>query len=65
MSKNKCAFKTCNKKIKNVDTIMGKCRCENVFCSIHRLPEQHDCKYEYILDENEFIAANKCIASKI
>jgi len=65
MPKKTCAMQDCNKKLKNVDTIMGKCRCEGIFCILHRLPELHECKHEFILDENSFIAANKCVAPKI
>ncbi|KAJ3684796.1 hypothetical protein LUZ61_013960 [Rhynchospora tenuis] len=39
---NRCAV--CIKKV----GLMGfKCRCENVFCSVHRYSDQHDCNFNY------------------
>jgi predicted nucleic acid binding AN1-type Zn finger protein len=41
-SKNRCFHKDCNKKL----TISAlKCKCENKFCGLHRLPHQHTCDY--------------------
>jgi len=34
-----------------------KCRCGYVFCSLHRLAEQHDCPYDYKASGREQIAA--------
>lgn len=39
---NKCP--TCSKKV----SMMGiKCRCGFTFCKAHRLPEDHDCGFDY------------------
>ncbi|KAF4378157.1 hypothetical protein F8388_009031 [Cannabis sativa] len=39
---NRC--KDCNKKV----GLTGfSCRCGNVYCSRHRLPEQHACTYDF------------------
>lgn len=67
MVKNRCAFDNCKNKIKNIDKIIGKCRCDKIFCHIHRLPETHDCSYNYSNDFNakKFIEDNKCITQKI
>ncbi|XP_062075989.1 uncharacterized protein LOC133780130 [Humulus lupulus] len=40
--KNRC--KDCNKKI---GLIGFSCRCGNVYCSRHRLPEEHACTYDF------------------
>ena len=40
----RCNFKNCNKKLPLSST---KCRCGQRFCSKHRLPEIHDCSYDY------------------
>ena len=24
-----------------------KCKCNNVFCNIHKYPEEHNCSYDY------------------
>ncbi|CAJ2631511.1 putative zinc finger A20 and AN1 domain-containing stress-associated protein 8 [Trifolium pratense] len=39
--KNRC--KSCNKK---VGLIGFKCRCGDVFCGMHRYPEDHTCKVD-------------------
>ena len=40
----KCSYINCNKKI-NLTSI--KCKCEKIFCSYHRYPEQHNCDFNY------------------
>jgi hypothetical protein len=57
--KRKCAV--CKKKLSLLD--FG-CRCGNLYCSIHRLPEQHNCSFDYekmgkeILDKNNPMVVN-------
>lgn len=63
--KQRCAFQGCAKKVNQVEMMMGKCRCENVYCSKHRMPESHCCVFIYKIDKDEFIKANKCVAAKI
>lgn len=60
-----CSHKDCRKKLKPIDTIMGVCRCEKVFCKKHRMPESHECQYVFKLDKDKFIEANLCIAAKV
>ena len=45
-SKKRCSFPDCNKKLKMTDVT---CRCEHTYCGIHRLPENHQCQFDYIL----------------
>lgn len=34
----------CSKKI----TILNfSCKCNNIFCNIHKYPEEHNCSYDY------------------
>lgn len=44
----RCAFINgdlkCKKKLKLTDL---SCRCQKRFCSIHRMPENHKCEYDY------------------
>ena len=40
----RCNFEACNKKLRLTDTF---CRCRQRYCSIHRLPELHNCVYDY------------------
>ncbi len=41
---NKCNHIECNKKLQLTDL---SCRCEKIFCIKHRLPESHQCKYDF------------------
>ena len=40
-SKTFCAFNECIKK----QSIIGKCKCNNIYCVKHRLPESHICMF--------------------
>ena len=43
--KNKrCALDGCNKKIKITDFA---CRCDKIYCKLHRLAESHECTYDF------------------
>ena len=61
---NCCAFENCNRKLKLTD--LG-CKCEKRFCKIHRLPEDHNCVYDYKENNNKQkkIEAMKCVSDKI
>lgn len=39
----KCDMKCCKKKI----YLLPPCRCGKSFCMKHRLPEDHDCNFDY------------------
>lgn len=62
-----CSYIECNKKLNLSQQISGKCKCNSLFCDIHRL--NHDCSYNYYLDndteKDNFILKNKCIAKKV
>ena len=52
--KMKCAMDNCNKKTKLTDF---DCRCNKRFCALHRLPETHECSFNFkkvdnTIDEN-------------
>ncbi|KAK0151580.1 AN1-type zinc finger protein 3 [Merluccius polli] len=38
----------CQAKLELVQQELGSCRCGNVFCMLHRLPEQHDCLFDHL-----------------
>ncbi|XP_060924211.1 AN1-type zinc finger protein 3-like isoform X3 [Limanda limanda] len=38
----------CQTKLELVQQELGSCRCGNVFCMLHRLPEQHDCLFDHL-----------------
>ena len=41
--KKRCAFDGCKRKLKLTDM---KCRCDSIFCAIHRYPEAHQCSWD-------------------
>jgi predicted nucleic acid binding AN1-type Zn finger protein len=60
---NKCT--KCNKKI---GLVVIYCKCSNKYCTEHRLPESHDCKYNYYnenMKELEVRMGDKVIADKL
>ena len=64
-SKITCAHIECNKKLKLTEQLIGKCRCNNIYCMSHRMPECHDCSFNYTIDKETFIEQNKCVESKM
>ena len=40
----RCDFPSCKK---SVNVMAFKCKCGMTFCSKHRLPADHDCKYDF------------------
>ena len=65
MPKQHCAVPDCNKLIRHVDEIIGKCRCGKTHCTTHRLSFHHDCQHDYSIDRDKFITANKCVPLKV
>ena len=60
---NRCNYVKCNKKLRISDM---KCKCDFTFCSFHRLPESHECIFDYkSRDSDKIIEKMKCISSKI
>lgn len=49
-SMTQCCFLGCKKKLKLSDT---PCRCELRFCKLHRLPEKHECTFDFKKRANE------------
>lgn len=43
----KCNHNKCKKKILQTDAIIGQCKCDNVYCIVHRLPENHQCQFDW------------------
>ncbi len=67
MSNNEyCNYKDCNKKLKLID-FNFICKCNNNYCKIHRLPENHDCTYDYkeINKKEKIIESMLCKSVKI
>ena len=63
-SLNKCNHIECNKKLKLTDL---SCRCEKRFCSKHRLPESHQCIYDFKTNGRQQLKDNNpiCVHQKI
>lgn len=40
----RCSADSCNKKLSLTDI---QCRCNRVYCSLHRAPETHACAFDY------------------
>ena len=61
---NRCNYINCSKKLKISDF---KCKCDYLFCSAHRLPESHECSFNYKNEDNktELIESMKCVSNKI
>jgi hypothetical protein len=36
--------------LKKLIIIEFKCKCDNIFCNIHRYPEEHNCTYDHKKD---------------
>ena len=61
---NRCFDENCNKKL---GLIFFDCKCSNKFCDLHRLPEKHNCMYDYKKNGKLELAAKnpKIIGQKI
>ena len=52
--RQRCHFDGCRTKLRLID-MHQECRCQNRYCSKHRLPESHKCTYDYgKIDVEEF-----------
>lgn len=57
---SRCNLKGCTKKVGLVPIV---CRCDKAFCAKHRIPETHDCTYDYKTNgKRKLEEDNKCIA---
>ena len=65
MKSSKCHYNICNTNIKIKQQIIGKCRCNYIFCNLHRLPECHNCSFDFNFDKDKFIKDNKCVKKKL
>lgn len=61
---NNCNFEGCTRKLKLSDY---PCKCRNIYCKYHRLPNQHMCCYDYKEQHNKDkqIEKLKCVSTKI
>ena len=62
--KNRCAMKGCKKKL----TLMAyTCQCDKKYCALHRMPEDHNCSFDYVEHGRKLIAKKnpQIVADKI
>jgi predicted nucleic acid binding AN1-type Zn finger protein len=65
----KCNFTECKNKILSISIDCSKCK--NLYCSFHRLPEKHNCKFldeikeEAKKDNTKMLMENKCVNSQL
>ena len=53
--KKRCFFEGCNKKL---DLTATQCKCCGFYCPAHRLPEDHQCTYDFVKLGKERLAKN-------
>lgn len=46
----------CNKKLSLVQEMVGKCKCDKVFCNDHRFPKDHKCTFDHMKAAREELA---------
>ena len=64
---DRCQYADCNRKIPLMMREI-RCKCNLSFCYKHRLPETHNCNYDYKLNKKEMdnaIITMKCKNRKI
>jgi predicted nucleic acid binding AN1-type Zn finger protein len=56
---SRCSCDGCSKKVGIIPFV---CRCEKQFCIKHRMPETHNCLYDYKTNgKQKLTEENKCI----
>lgn len=63
----KCCLKECGKKLSIIEREFV-CRCGKKFCGLHRLPEQHNCIYDFgetKEEQDRKVESMKCVVDKI
>ena len=59
-----CCLEGCRKKLKIIDLTIT-CKCGNQYCEKHRVPEAHNCSFNYRQEDLSKIERMKCVASKL
>jgi len=53
--KLKIICQICKERVNPTMTMIGKCKyCEYIYCSVHRLPESHNCKNQSKCNQESF-----------
>jgi hypothetical protein len=56
MSTNRC--KSCGVKVKLLDTWNCKCNVNDIFCTKHRYPFEHNCTYDFKKEHNKILESS-------
>ena len=59
MQKIKCYI--CKKKLNLIQSQIGKCLCQNIFCTEHVFFSDHDCNFDFIKREKDILNKNNPI----
>ena len=59
-----CQYADCRKRIKITEFA---CKCEKLYCKMHKSPENHECTYDYreIGLKTKKIEEMKCVSNKM
>ena len=69
--KSRCAYVAADGTACKKKTAIGmsSCRCDMKFCMVHRLPEAHDCRYDFRANHldtmKDQVANMKCVGDKV
>lgn len=55
----------CKKKLKIAEELVGKCRCNNIFCTKHRISSQHSCTFDFKNYNKKLLDNEKVEAKKV
>jgi len=59
-----CAYTFCSKHITLAQTISNKCKCKNVYCTAHKIPEQHACTFNFRAAHASQLTSNMSLVQK-
>jgi predicted nucleic acid binding AN1-type Zn finger protein len=54
----------CQEHITLVETIMNKCKCKNAYCKAHKIPENHECAFNYKIAYATQLTSNMPLVKK-
>ncbi|KAG9291734.1 hypothetical protein G9A89_012019 [Geosiphon pyriformis] len=58
IQKNKARCFMCRAKIPLAKQTINKCRCEYVYCDIHKVPDKHDCDFDFAKMGKDILTKN-------
>ena len=55
---NKIYCNICNKKLKILEQLTSKCKCNNYYCNKHLFYKNHNCLFDYQLEFKTIFSSN-------